>query len=106
MVIYGEGRPTEVIGDMELPFQQKNISDNIKIRTFSPETDPGEFTWHRDREDRVVELVEGNNWYFQLDNELPIKLVKETKIFIPKGVYHRVIKGDGELKVKIEFVNV
>jgi hypothetical protein len=35
-----------------------------------------------------------------------VKLVKENKVFIPKGVYHRVIKGEGDLKVKIEFVNV
>jgi len=97
---------TEVTGDMNLPFEQNDLSENIKIRTFSSNTDIGEFTWHRDREDRVVELIEGENWYVQLDNELPKKLVKENKIFIPKGVYHRVIKGEGDLKVKIEFLNV
>ena len=95
-----------VIGKMDLPFEQKDVSNEIKIRTFSSNTDIGEFTWHRDREDRVVELIEGGNWYVQLDNELPKKLVKENKVFIPKGVYHRVIKGEGDLKVKIEFVNV
>ena len=95
-----------VFGDMNLPFEQQDISKEVKIRTFSSDTDSGEYTWHRDREDRVVELIEGENWYIQLDNELPKKLVKENKIFIPMGVYHRVIKGEGDLKVKIEFVNV
>jgi hypothetical protein len=94
------------IGDMTLPFEQNDLTENVKIRKFSSNTDIGEFTWHRDREDRIVELIEGENWYIQLDNELPKKLVKENKVFIPKGVYHRVIKGDGDLKVKIEFVNV
>jgi quercetin dioxygenase-like cupin family protein len=91
---------------MNLPFEQNDLTENVKIRTFSSDTDSGEYTWHRDREDRVVELIKGENWYVQLDNELPKKLVKENKVFIPKGVYHRVIKGEGDLKVKIEFVNV
>lgn len=105
-VTFGEEKLIQDFGNMTLPFEQKNISENVKIRTFSSDTDSGEFTWHRDREDRIVELIEGENWYIQLDNELPKKLVKEDKIFIPMGVYHRVIKGEGDLKVKIEFVNV
>ena len=106
MDTFGVVKLMGVIGKMDLPFEQKDVSNEIKIRTFSSDTDIGEFTWHRDREDRVVELIEGENWYIQLDNELPKKLVKENKIFIPMGVYHRVIKGEGDLKVKIEFVNV
>ena len=50
-------------------------------------------------EDRTVEVIENNNWHFQLDNNLP-QLLKET-IFIPKETYHRVIKGTGNLKVRI-----
>lgn len=106
MATYGVEKLTEATGKMSLPFEQQDISNKVKIRTFSSNTDIGEFTWHRDREDRVVELIEGENWYIQLDNELPKKLVKENKVFIPMGVYHRVIKGEGDLKVKIEFVNV
>jgi len=33
------------------------------------------------------------------DNELPFKL--ENKLHIPKETYHRLIKGTGDLKVKI-----
>jgi hypothetical protein len=40
----------------------------------------------------------------QLDNELPILLEKGKEIFIPKGLYHRVIKGNGDLKVSIKFI--
>jgi len=89
---------------MKLPFSQKDLTENVKIRTFNQDTDSGEFTWHRDREDRIVELIEGKNWYTQLDNELPKKLTKENKVYIPKGIYHRVIKGDGDLVVKITFL--
>jgi len=52
-----------------------------------------------DREDRTIEVIENVNWQVQLDNNLP-QLLKET-IFIPKETYHRVIKGEGNLKVRI-----
>jgi len=38
----------------------------------------------------------------QIDNELP-KII--DKVFVPIGVYHRVIKGTGDLKVKITKLN-
>ena len=63
-------------------------------------TDSGEFTWHRDREDRIVESIEQTDWLVQLDNELPKSL--NEKIFIPMGVWHRVIKGSGDLKIKLK----
>ena len=37
-----------------------------------------------------------------MDNQIPKQLKEGQTIFIPKGVYHRVIKGDGELIVKIK----
>ena len=39
---------------------------------------------------------------FYLIKHLPIKLEDNQKIFIPKNTYHRIIKGTGELKIKIE----
>jgi hypothetical protein len=52
----------------------------------------------------LVEVIDGDNWGLQFDNELPIKLVKGESYIIPEGLYHRVIKGDGELKVKISYL--
>jgi hypothetical protein len=37
-----------------------------------------------------------------MDNELPTPLIVGKKYFIPEGIYHRVIKGIGNLKVKIK----
>lgn len=79
---------------------------NISIRTFDKDIDSGELTWHRDREDRVVEIIQGNNWKLQFDNQLPVTLTEGEKYFIPKGEYHRVIIGDGILKVKIIKTNI
>ena len=85
---------------MTLPFQETKLSDNEFIRVFSQDTDSGEFMWHRDREDRIIESIETTDWSIQLDDELPKKI--EGKIFIPMGVYHRLIKGSGDLKIKLQ----
>lgn len=84
---------------MELPFKEEIVSDNIFIREFYQDTDSGDFTWHRDREDRIIESLNETDWQIQLDNELP-KIIN-GEIFIPMGVYHRVIKGTGNLKIKL-----
>ena len=74
--------------------------DGYIIREFSQDTPSFEFVWHRDKEDRIVEAMHDTDWQFQLDNEFPIRLTKD-KLFIPKETYHRVIKGTGDLVVKI-----
>lgn len=83
-----------------LPFTEV-INGNKKIRTFSANVDEGELHWHRDREDRLVEVLEGSNWKIQFDNELPREF---TSIIIPEGVYHRLIKGTDDLKISITFI--
>lgn len=84
---------------MNLPFDEFKDGDRF-IRIFKQNTDSGEFVWHRDREDRIIESIEETNWKIQLDNQLPIKI--EGKIYIPKGVYHRLIKGDEDLKISLQ----
>jgi hypothetical protein len=83
---------------MSFPFQETRLSDNEFIRVFNQDTDSGEYMWHRDREDRIVESIDKTDWMIQIDNELP-KVI--DKVFIPMGVYHRVIKGTGDLKIKL-----
>ena len=84
---------------MTLPFQETKLGNNIFIREFSQNTDSGEFMWHRDREDRIIESIETTDWKIQIDNELP--KVIEGEVFIPMGVYHRLIKGTNDLKIKL-----
>jgi len=52
--------------------------------------------------DRVLTDLEGKNWKIQLDNELPITLVSDTNYFIKKETYHRLLKGTGNLILKIK----
>lgn len=84
---------------MDKPYIEQKIDSSVYIRTFSETVDDSELQWHWDEEDRIVTPVEKTDWQFQFDNELPFTITKE--INIPAGVIHRVIKGSGELKVKI-----
>ena len=86
-----------------LPFDEVNEGTK-KVRVFSEQTNSDEFKWHRDREDRLITIIEGNGWGIQIDNELPKQLEVGKQYIIPEGVYHRVIKGNGNLKVSIQFI--
>lgn len=78
------------------------IEGKSRIREFKVNTPNKELVWHRDEKDRYVTILEGDNWQFQLDNELPLELRKGDVIFIPKQKYHRVLKGKTDLLIKIE----
>ena len=85
--------------DSGKPYTDVEITDDYIIREFGENIDPIELMWHRDDEDRTVEILEDTNWQIQLENKLPTSL--KDHIFIPKHEWHRVIKGTGTLKLKI-----
>ena len=75
------------------------LVENTLIREFDENIDPIELMWHRDQEDRVIQSIEDTDWKFQIDNQIPVEIKGE--IFIPRGVWHRIIKGTGSVKIKI-----
>jgi hypothetical protein len=81
------------------PYVNLETTEKHIIREFDDKTNIIEFMWHRDNEDRLVEALHDTDWQLQIDNELPTSLDKP--IFIPRHQYHRVIKGNGKLRVKI-----
>jgi hypothetical protein len=85
----------------EFPFKEQLI-EGYHIRTFSSELTEMELKWHFDEQDRTVICEYETDWMFQMDNKLPIKIKKNTPIFIPEGTYHRIIKGTGDLIVKVK----
>lgn len=85
------------------PYQEILISKGnteTVIRKFSEYTDSEEFKWHWDKEDRIVHTVHETDWKIQLDNELPRSI--NSRIHIPKGKWHRLIKGTGDLSIIVE----
>lgn len=84
---------------MELPFSEKKLENNVYIRTFSKNVESHELKWHKDKEDRTVTPLNENDWLFQRDNQLPQPINNEIRI--RANEWHRIIKGTGDLKVKI-----
>ena len=82
-------------------YSQKNIKKNIFERVFSKDVDSEELIWHRDKKNRIVEILEGDDWLLQMENELPKKLSAGQKIEIHKETYHRIFKGTSDLKIRI-----
>jgi hypothetical protein len=81
------------------PYTDIEVTDEYIIREFNENIDPIELMWHRDNENRTVEILGETNWKLQLDNQLPTSM--NELIHIPRHLYHRVIKGTGNLLLKI-----
>ena len=74
------------------------------LRVFDQEVEEEDLVWHRDRKKRKIEVLESGNLKLQLDNNRPILLEKGMTYTIPKMVYHRVIKGQYDLVLRIKDV--
>ena len=85
--------------DSGKPYTDLEVTDDYILREFSETIDPIELLWHRDDEARTVEIIGETDWMLQLDNCLPTSI--KEHIFIPRHEWHRVIKGTGTLKFKI-----
>jgi quercetin dioxygenase-like cupin family protein len=83
------------------PYTQ-TITDGYIIREFDVNIPTDELIWHRDAHDRIVEIVKGNGWKFQMDNQIPIELNEGMILYIPKETYHRIGKGNTKLVIKIK----
>jgi hypothetical protein len=83
------------------PYIDNQLTDDVRIRTFDTTLDEQELVWHRDKRNRKVEILDGKGWMFQFENGLPFPMTKGDTIEITKEQYHRVIKGDTPLKIKI-----
>ncbi len=80
-------------------YRDVEIEESSIIRTFDETIDPIELQWHRDDEDRTVVSLDETDWLIQLEDKLPQSL--NTPVFIERGQWHRLIKGNGELLIKI-----
>lgn len=84
---------------IKLPFTEIKISDNKVERVFSKNLSDDELQWHIDDEHRIVKVCGTTDWMIQLDNNLPIPITES--VYIPKGMYHRLIKGTSDLHIKV-----
>ena len=83
------------------PYNDVRISRGTLLREFNARVDDIEYTWHRDEDDRIIEVFSGAGWQLQLDNQLPVLLEVGCKYYIPAGMWHRLHKGGGNLTILI-----
>lgn len=83
------------------PYVDFKMMNGDTLRLFRKEICEEDLIWHRDLHDRDVKVEDCVGWKFQLDNELPVDLNIGDRFRIPKMTYHRVIKGDSDLLLRI-----
>ena len=85
------------------------VKGRFKTRVFESNTDSHELVWHRDKADRIVTVLEGNGWFFQMDNNIPIELEEGDAVLYTgcdqkhwrPGIY----EGEGMAQVFLHYVN-
>ena len=87
---------------MDFPFSEEKVGNKLFLREFREDVDSEELVWHQDQEDRRVKVIESNGWMLQMDDRLPILMEEGTIYNIPAYEFHRIIKGEGTLKVLVE----
>jgi hypothetical protein len=90
--------------DYYKPFEdfEKSIYDKVFTRVFKQNIEDKQLIWHKDRKDRVVKVIWGTGWKLQYDNELPTELEIGQNYYIKKEQFHRLHKGNSELKLEIK----
>ena len=87
-----------------LPFKEISRSSNSIERIFEQSISSEDLMWHRDLEDRVLYPISTTYWMIQIEDELPKRI--EAGTIIPAGVWHRLIKGTGDLNITIQINNI
>jgi quercetin dioxygenase-like cupin family protein len=86
---------------VDTAYQDQPGTSHSWCRTFSSSVDDADLKWHRDHQTRHVTVLSGKGWQFQFDDELPFLLTEKHSLVIPQGVFHRIIKGSGDLVLQI-----
>ncbi len=81
------------------------LSNTKRYRVFKEEVDDRELMWHQDEWDRKILVLGGKGWKIQFDDELPLELKEGNEIQIENHKFHRVIKGNGNLIIRIIEIN-
>ena len=89
-----------------LPFKETLVESNVMydevIREFSKDTNNEDLNWHRDKENRHVQVISGKEWYMQFENKLPFLMQEGFSFVINKNTWHRIInKNSSNLTLRI-----
>jgi len=86
------------------PYKEKRENGNL-VREFSSDSNPDDLVWHKDKQGRIVTVVKSNGWKLQMESGLPFDLTEGKNYKIPALSWHRILKGRGNLLIKIKESN-
>lgn len=86
---------------VDRPYLELVLHDGTRLRTFDPKVDDEELIWHRDERTRRIIVMEGSGWELQIDNKQPIDLLEGHSYTINRMEYHRLLRGDSTLILRI-----
>lgn len=86
---------------MDRPYFDEKLNNCEFIREFSCNVLSEELKWHYDLKNRVITILEGENWELQFDDMLPRKINIGDVIHIPAGLHHRIKRGTTDLKIHV-----
>lgn len=89
-----------MVNYLNIPYTELKVS-NGKIRVFRENVQEEHLVWHRDLKDRRLVVLEGFGWQLQYDNHEPMDLLEGHSYSIDKMEFHRIIKGEGDLVIRI-----
>lgn len=78
-----------------------NRNENYIVREFPCSIEDEDLVWHRDEKDRLIKVIRGSGWSIQFENSLPVPLIENVSYWIEKDEWHRLIKGENSLLIKI-----
>lgn len=84
------------------PYSDQKLNNGVFLRTFNKDVLSEELVWHRDKQNRIVTVVEGEGWLIQMDDQLPEPLIEGREYVIPAFVFHRMKRGTTDLVLRIE----
>ena len=82
----------------------ETLKNDIKTRVFEPTILESDLKWHKDEKCRYIQICSGNNWKIQIENKLPFTLVEGKTYYINSKKWHRLIRGNDKLIIKIKEV--
>jgi mannose-6-phosphate isomerase-like protein (cupin superfamily) len=82
------------------PYSEKRMG-NLIVREFSSGAHSSELEWHKDHNDRHLRVVSGSGWKLQRKDGLPVQMKEGVTYYVPKNSWHRIIKGEDNLKIAI-----
>jgi hypothetical protein len=71
------------------------------MRVFVEDVDEGLLSWHKDMRSINFKVIGGRDWKLLIENDEIMYLEIGKHYYVPKGTYHKMVKGKNNLILEI-----